>query len=109
MKKLLLLLISIPLIFGSCDKEEDNQSNNNSNTTSNIYSELYGNWTHSNDLEMTLSSNQDFTYRYQNTVHNGEWSVQGNNLTLSSNTFNMTDNYSVSGETLVYQSVNWYK
>ena len=32
MKKILSLLISIPLIFGSCEKEEENLSNNNNSS-----------------------------------------------------------------------------
>lgn len=32
MKKLLFLLISIPLIFGSCEKEEENPPNNNNSS-----------------------------------------------------------------------------
>ena len=111
MKKILIILITIPLIFSSCEKEEgdNNNNNNNNNNNSNIYSDLHGNWTYSNDLEMTLSSNQDFMYRYQNTIYNGEWSVQGDNLILISDTWDMTDNYSVSGNSLIYQSVTWYK
>ena len=72
-------------------------------------SSLYGNWKHNKDLEMTLTPNRDFTYRYQTTIHKGKWSVNGNKLTLNSSTFNMTDTYSVSGNELIYQSVKWYK
>ena len=41
MKKLLFLLISIPLIFSSCKKEEENPSNNNNLNTS---SSIIGTW-----------------------------------------------------------------
>ena len=43
MKKLLLLLISIPLIFSSCEKEEENPSNNNNSNTGTSGS-IYGEW-----------------------------------------------------------------
>ena len=41
MKKILFLLISIPLIFNSCEKEEENPSNNNNLNTS---SSIIGTW-----------------------------------------------------------------
>ena len=43
MKKLLFLLISIPLIFSSCEKEEENPSNNNNSNTGTSGS-FYGIW-----------------------------------------------------------------
>lgn len=74
-----------------------------------VNSNLFGNWKYGNDLEMTLSPNRDFTYRFKTTTHNGKWSVNGNKLILNSSTFDMTDTYSVSGDELIYQSVKWYK
>ena len=113
------------MLFGDMDistlfryKAEDEGGLYNSGTiditikydpSNDVNSNLYGNWKYSNDLEMTLSPNRDFTYRYQATTHNGKWSVNGNKLVLNSSTFDMTDTYSVSGNELIYQSVKWYK
>ena len=41
MKKILFLLISIPLIFSSCKKEEENQSNNNNNSNLTIHQTIW--------------------------------------------------------------------
>ena len=42
MKKILLILISIPLIFSSCEKEEEDNNNNNNNN--NITDVIVGDW-----------------------------------------------------------------
>ena len=43
MKKILIILITIPLIFGSCEKEEEENNNNNNNNNS-ITDNIVGEW-----------------------------------------------------------------
>ena len=44
MKKLLIILITIPLIFSSCEKEEEDNINNNNNNNNSIADNIVGEW-----------------------------------------------------------------
>ena len=111
MKKYLIVLI-IPLLFFStgCEKDtiEDTQ----------LDSKLYGNWTDYSGnyyYDMTLSSNGMFVYqnRYYTSSgwdsNSGMWWVEGNHLVLSGDSWGMTEEYVVSGNTLEYDNQTWEK
>ena len=71
MKKLLIILLTIPLIFGSCEKEDDSpdsNSNNSNNPTVNITTGYYctsgGNILKTTDSgnTWTLQGNTSYSY-----------------------------------------------
>ena len=66
MKKILLLLISIPLIFNSCEKEEKEiQTNNNNN---NITDVILGDWVNFGYRSGDVSGDVNFDNTYDNEI-----------------------------------------
>ena len=110
MKNILSILLVSVLLFG-CSKEDEIQP-----TT--LDTDLYGNWSdYSNnyDYDMTLSSNGMFVYqtRYYTssvwTSNSGTWWTEGDHLVLSGDSWGMTEDYSVSGNSLDYDGQTWEK
>ena len=112
MKKILFLLISITVIFSSCEREEEIQPTM-------LRTDLYGNWESVyNDYcyTMTLSSNGEFVYQVDECSSNiiddsnsGLWWTEENHLVLSGNSWGLTDNFSVSGNSLEFNGQTWTK
>ena len=111
MKKVLFLLISITFIFSSCEREEEIQPTM-------LKTDLYGNWesVYNGDcLTMTLSSNGQFVYQVvdcstNNGISNsGLWWTEDNHLVLSGNSWGLTDDFSVSGNSLEFNGQTWTK
>ena len=110
MKNILSILLVSVLLFG-CSKEDEIQP-----TT--LDTELHGNWSdYSNNYyyDMTLSSNGMFVYqiRHSNTgvwsSNSGTWWTEGDHLVLSGDSWSMTEDYSVSGNSLDYDGQIWEK
>ena len=113
MKKILFLLISITFIFSSCEREEEIQPTM-------LKTDLYGNWESVNNdnncFTMTLSSNGQFVYQIVNCSNNGTydsnsglWWTEENHLVLSGNSWGLTDDFSVSGNSLEFNGLTWTK
>ena len=111
MKNVLPLLL-VSIILFSCSKEEEIQPTI-------LNTDLYGNWESvdgSNCYKMTLSSNGQFVYQSENCntggdsiSNSGQWWIQENHLVLSGYSWGLTDNFSVSNNTLEFDDKNWIK
>ena len=91
MKKLLLILLCLPLIFNSC------QDNNPSPTTSgsNLDSDLFGTWRYAGDYEnFIFNSNAIFEW----------WSDSGVNPIMNDDT--ITGNWSVSNGEILFSGLS---
>ena len=105
-------LLILSIFFFSCSKEEEIQPNI-------LNTDLYGNWESEYSSEcykMTLSSNGQFVYQSEvcNTggeliSNSGQWWIQENHLVLSGYSWGLTDNFSVSNNTLEFDGKNWIK
>tara|TARA_B110000902_G_C14133712_1_gene523002 strand:- start:175 stop:513 length:339 start_codon:yes stop_codon:yes gene_type:complete len=106
-----ILLVSI-LLFG-CSKEEEIQPTV-------LNTDLYGNWESSVSgyfcYTMTISSNGQFVYQSEAcnngedfTSNSGQWWVEETHLVLSGYSWGLTDDFSVSGNSLEFDGKSWVK
>tara|TARA_B110001450_G_scaffold208343_1_gene199006 strand:- start:145 stop:639 length:495 start_codon:yes stop_codon:yes gene_type:complete len=69
MNKILIILLTIPLIFSSCEKDEDNNNNNNNNNN-NITDNIVGEWVNFGQSDNSDSYTWDPYTGDQRTVYN---------------------------------------
>jgi len=104
MKNILSLLL-VSIILFSCSKEQEIQPTI-------LNTDLYGNWASSyngNCYKMTLSSNGQFVYQTEAcstgddfNSNSGLWWVEETHLVLSGSSWGLTDDFSVSDNTLEF-------
>ena len=104
MKKILFLLISIPLIFSSCEKEEENPSTNTTNNTSLTLDQTIWEVT---SFEQTIGTNSPTTINipcgdndWDSGLNSVRWTFVENNNTILVKIVN--GNNSVDYDTLSY-------
>ena len=105
------LLLACIILF-SCSKDEEIQPTI-------LNTDLYGNWEssyNSNCYVMTLSSNGQFVYQSEVCANgddfnsnSGLWWVEENHLVLSGYAWGLTDDFSVSDNSLEFDGKNWLK
>ena len=112
MKNILSILLVSILLFG-CSKEEEIQPTV-------LNTDLYGNWETSVSgyfcYTMTISSNGQFVYQSEAcnngedfTSNSGQWWVEETHLVLSGYSWGLTDDFSVSGNSLEFDGKSWVK
>ena len=111
MKKILSILLVSALLYG-CSKEEEIQPTL-------LNTDLYGNWENSyNDYcyIMTISSNGQFVYQSDSCIsgddfnsNSGQWWIEETHLVLSGYSWGLTGDFSVSGNSLVFDGQSWSK
>ena len=111
MKNILSLLLVSVVLFG-CSKEEEIQPTI-------LNTDLYGNWESTDNGScyiMTLSSNGQFVYQSEfcNTgeyfnSNSGHWWIEEAHLVLSGYSWGLSDDFTVSGNSLEFDDQNWYK
>ena len=111
MKNILSILLVSVLLFG-CSKEEEIQPTV-------LNTDLYGNWESSYNgycYTMTISSNGQFVYQSEGcsdgsdfTSNSGQWWVEETHLVLSGYSWGLTDDFSVSGNSLEFDGQSWVK
>ena len=111
MKKILSILLVSALLYG-CSKEEEIQPTL-------LNTDLYGNWESSyNDYcyIMTISSNGQFVYQSDSCIsgddfnsNSGQWWIEETHLVLSGYSWGLTGDFSVSGNSLVFDGQSWSK
>ena len=111
MKHILSLLLVSIILFG-CSKDEEIQPTI-------LNTDLYGNWEstyNGNCYTMTLSSNGQFVYQSEvcNTgddfdSNSGLWWIEETHLVLSGYSWGLTDEFSVSDNSLEFDGQNWSK
>lgn len=76
MKKLLFILITIPLIFSSCEKEEDNQPNNNGTNNQGLIGYSFGNNGINNEgIYKTTDGGNNWILLYSLSNQSDEWFI----------------------------------
>ena len=65
MKKILFILITIPLIFGSCEKEDDSPNSNSNNSNNPIGNTPTGEGYYNNDGYIYKTTNSGVTWTQQ--------------------------------------------
>ena len=109
MKNILSVLLVSVSLFG-CDEEEIQPTM--------LKTDLYGNWESvyiDYCYSMTLSSNGQFVYQFDDCSNgddfsnSGLWWTEESHLVLSGNSWGLTDDFSVSGNSLEFNGQIWDK
>ena len=105
-------LFLIGVVLFSCSKEEEIQPTI-------LRTDLYGNWESSHNgycYIMTLSSNGQFVYHLEDcnnptvfTSNSGQWWVEETHLVLSGDSWGLTNDFSVSDNSLEFDGKSWVK